>query len=90
MSTVSHCNSSKVGQSLPPGLKKLLPLANEVAGGNVFTPVCDSVHTGRCVYPSMQWAGGLCPEEGCVQGVYMSRVCVSRCGCLPGAERAWK
>ena len=28
--------------------------------GNVFTPVCDSVHGGG-VYPNMQWAGVYTP-----------------------------
>ena len=31
--------------------------------GIVFTPVCDSVHGGGGVYPSMQWAGGVHPAR---------------------------
>ena len=37
--------------------------------GNVFTPVCDSIHGGG-VYPSMQWARGVCIQACNDQGVY--------------------
>ena len=37
-----------------------LPPANELREGNVFTPVCHSVHSGG-VYPSIQW--GLHPPK---------------------------
>ena len=33
-------------------------LQTKLREGNVFTPVCDSVHRGVGVYPSMQWAMG--------------------------------
>ena len=33
---------------------------SELWEGNVFTPVCDSVHRAG-VYPNIQWAGGVPP-----------------------------
>ena len=44
----------------------LLP-ANKVWGkGNVFTPVCDSVHGGGSLHHKLHDQGGLCPGRGWV------------------------
>ena len=48
---------------------------------NVFTPVCDSVHRGRCVYASMHWAGGV-SHHAMGWGCLPRGVCPG--GCLPG------
>ena len=51
--------------------------------GNIFTPVCQSFCSWGKVYPSMQWAGGVCIPAwdglGCVWPWGFDQGCV-----LPG------
>ena len=66
-------------------LSSLLPAATKLWQGNVFTGVCDSVHTGECLVPGeMPGAGGLLPgEEGSALGGIWSRW-VPGLGGVPG------
>ena len=56
----------------------LLPLATKLREGNVFTPVCDSVHRGSLSWGDL-FPGGVCLEGSlnrwvlCTGGWYLSR-----------------
>ena len=70
----------------------LLSPATKLRQGNVFTPVCDSVHGGWCLCPSMHHRshdqGGLCPGGLCLGGGLCPGwgLCPERKGLCPGVS----
>ena len=66
------CNSSSYSASFYCPQTKL-------RGGNVFAPVCDSVHRGKCMAEGACMVGGVCGAEG---------VCGTEGG-VNGRGRAW-
>ena len=59
--------------------------------GNVFTPVCDSVHRGGSLSGGGLYPGGLCPGESLSRGFLSSGISVqwSLCHGDPRTVKQW-